>query len=417
MGAARCIRNVGIPSDSGTLNSSKRGVKTMSENDIEVRVTAELAAAGEAMLALLEKLVNTDSPSRDKAGVDRVGAIIRSFLEAEGIPVEAVANHGFGDVLKASVMPAAGSNAPPVLLMGHRDTVFPLGEAERRPFRRDGARAYGPGVGDMKAGLVVNAFVLRALKRHGGADRPVVGLFTADEEIGSPSSRPVIEREAAAAAAVFNSQPGRANGNVVTGRKGGMFLELVVEGRAAHSGAPPGTGASAIEAVARKVIALHALADAGSGISLNVGVLNGGEVVNMVAPRARAEFDLRYVKLADRAPMLEKIDAIVAAEDVKGARASLGVMSEFLPFEQSADSKALFDCYVGAAADVGLQLGGDFSGGCADSGFAAATGTPTLCGTGPIGAGYHTPDEYIELATVVPRAQALALAVLRAGRL
>ncbi|NND49297.1 MAG: M20 family metallopeptidase [Rhizobiales bacterium] len=389
----------------------------MQESDFETRLAAEIAGSGEEMLGLLEKLVNTDSPSRDKNGVDAVGDIVRGFLEGEGIEVEAVANDTFGDVLKASVAPVNASNAPPILLMGHRDTVFPLGEAKRRPFRRDGERAYGPGVGDMKGGLVINAFVLRALKRLGGAERAVAGLFTSDEEIGSPSSRPVIEREAAGASAVFNSEPGRASGNVVTGRKGGMFLQLDVEGKAAHSGAPAGTGISAIEAIARKVIGLHGLVDAERGISLNVGVLNGGEVINMVAPHARAEFDLRYVEGEDRARMLDKINEVVMAEDVEGSRASITVLSEFLPFEQSETSRALLGCYVDAASEVGFEVSGAFSGGCADSGFASATGTPTLCGTGPVGGGFHTEEEYIELSSVVPRAKALALAVVRAARM
>ncbi len=389
----------------------------MQETEFESRLVAEIAASGEEMLGLLEKLVNTDSPSRDKNGVDAVGDILRGFLEAEGIEVEAVSNDTFGDVLKASVVSANAPNASPILLMGHRDTVFPLGEAKRRPFWRDGERAYGPGVGDMKGGLVINAFVLRALKRLGRAERAVAGLFTSDEEIGSPTSRPVIEREAAGASAVFNSEPGRASGNVVTGRKGGMFLQLDVEGKAAHSGAPAGTGISAIEAIARKVIGLRGLVDTERGISLNVGVLNGGEVINMVAPHARAEFDLRYVEGGDRARMLDKINDVVMAEDVEGSRASITVLSEFLPFEQSETSRALLGCYVDAASEVGFEVSGAFSGGCADSGFASATGTPTLCGTGPVGGGFHTEEEYIELSSVVPRAKALALAVVRAARM
>ena len=389
----------------------------MQESEFETQLAAEIEAGGEEMLGLLEKLVNTDSPSRDKQGVDEVGDILRAFLEAEGIGVEAVANDTFGDVLKASVASANGSNAPPILLMGHRDTVFARGEAKRRPFRRDGERAYGPGVGDMKGGLVINAFVLRALKRLGGTDRAVAGLFTSDEEIGSPSSRPVIEREAASASAVFNSEPGRASGSVVTGRKGGMFLQLDVKGKAAHSGAPAGTGISAIDAIARKVIQLHGLVDAERGISLNVGVLNGGEVINMVAPHARAEFDLRYVDGADRARMLELINDVVMAEDVEGSSATLTVLSEFLPFEQSEASRALLDCYVDAASHVGFEVNGAFSGGCADSGFASAAGAPTLCGTGPVGGGFHTEDEYIEISSVLPRAKALALAVIRAARM
>ena len=388
----------------------------MNATDIEASLTAELEASGEDMLALLETLVNIDSPSRDKAAVDAVGTAIRDFLDAGGVAVEAVANDTFGDVLRATVAPRAGSNAPPVMLMGHRDTVFPRGEAERRPFRRDGERAFGPGVGDMKCGLVFNAFILRALKRHGGADREVVGLFTSDEEIGSPSSRAVIEREAARAAAVFNSEPARASGNVVSGRKGGMFFQLDVHGKAAHSGAAPGTGVSAIDAIAQKVIAIHRLADPERQISLNVGVLEGGDVINKVAPHARAEFDLRYVAGADRLEMLDKIAEIVATEHLPGSRAELTILSEFLPFEQSDASRALMDSYIAAAADVGFEVSGVFSGGCADSGFASAAGAPTVCGTGPIGAGFHTDEEYIDLASMMPRVKALALAVVRAAR-
>ena len=388
----------------------------MSMSDIEAAVASELAASEDEMLALLEQLVNTDSPSRDKQAVDQAGVVIRSFLEANGITVEAIEHEEFGDVLKASVGGNPGTNAQPVMLMGHRDTVFARDETMRRPFTRDDTRAYGPGVGDMKGGLVINAFILRALKRHGGIERPIVGLFTSDEEIGSPGSRTVIEREAATASAVFNSEPARASGHVVTGRKGGMFLELIVTGKAAHSGAAPGTGVSAIDAIAQKVLAIHRLGDPERGISLNVGVLSGGEVINMVAPSARAEFDLRYVEVDDRARMLGQIQDIVDTEHVPGSSAKVRVMNEFLPFEQSDASRALFEGYADAAADVGFKAEGAFSGGCADSGFTSAAGAPTLCGTGPIGGGFHTQDEYIELASVVPRAQALAVAVIRAAK-
>lgn len=381
--------------------------------DLESQVVADLAASGGEMLEFLEKLVNIDSPSREKAAVDAVGAAIRAFLERDGIAVEAITNDTYGDVLKATVPASGGSNAPPIMMMGHRDTVFPRDETTRRPFRSDGERAYGPGVGDMKGGLVVNAFILRALKRRGGAARAVVGLFTSDEEIGSPSSRPVIEREAAAAAAVFNCEPGRASGNVVTGRKGGVFMHVEVRGKAAHSGAPPGTGISAVTEIAHKVVELAALNEPERGISLNVGVLRGGEVLNMVAPQAYAELDMRYVERSDRAPMLARIEEIVATEHVAGSRGELTIVSEFLPFEQSPESKELFACYAQAAADAGFEVGGDFSGGCADSGFAAGVGTPTLCGTGPIGGNFHTEDEFLNIATIVPRAQALALAVIR----
>ena len=191
-----------------------------------------LASQRPAMLALLEELVNTDSGSYDKAGVDAVGERIRGFLDRQGIIYDTVANDRFGDVVRAHVGQGANTS---ILLMGHRDTVFPKGEAGRRSFRIENGRAYGPGVADMKAGLVMNAFVLAAFQKFGGAPAPLVGLFTSDEEIGSPSSRPVIEAEARRARAVFNSEPGRPSGAVVTGRKGGVFMKCDVTGKASST--------------------------------------------------------------------------------------------------------------------------------------------------------------------------------------
>src|SRR5436189_3951580 len=197
-----------------------------------------------AMLSLLEDIVNIDGGSYDKAGVDAVGVRLRKFLEEQGIACEIIANETFGDALRATV---GGPSNAAIMLMGHRDTVFPKGEPTRRPFKVENGNAYGPGVADMKAGLVMNAFVLAAFKQFGGAPAPLVGLFTSDEEIGSPSCRPLIEAEARRARAVFNSEPGRAGNAVITGRKGGVFMRLAVTGKAAHSGANYQDGISAIE--------------------------------------------------------------------------------------------------------------------------------------------------------------------------
>ena len=369
-----------------------------------------LASQRPAMLTLLEELVNTDSGSYDKAGVDAVGERIRGFLDRQGITHDTIANERLGDVVRATV--GHGANSA-IVLMGHRDTVFPKGEAGRRGFRIENGRAYGPGVADMKAGLVMNAFVLAAFAKFGGAPAPLVGLFTSDEEIGSPTSRPVIEAEARRARAVFNSEPGRPSGAVVTGRKGGVFMKCEVTGKAAHSGGNFAQGISAIEELARKIIALHALTDIPKGITLNVGLISGGQTVNTVAPRAECQIDLRYIAPPDRAAAIEKIERIVATSNVPGTRATLEILGEFLPLVQNAESKRLFQHYVACAKEVGLEVGGEFTGGCADSGFAAAVGATTLCGTGPVGGKAHTPDEYLEVDSIVPRAQSLALAVMR----
>jgi glutamate carboxypeptidase len=312
-------------------------------------------------------------------------------------------------------MVGSGSNTT-ILLMGHRDTVFPKQEASRRPFRIDNGRAYGPGVADMKAGVVMNAFVLAAFQKFGGAPAPLVGLFTGDEEIGSPSSRSLIESEARRARAVFNSEPGRPSGAVVTGRKGGVFMRFEVTGKAAHSGANYAQGISAIVEIAHKIIALHALTDLARGTTVNVGLISGGQTVNTVAPWAKGEIDLRFITPADREAAMAKIETIIGTSYVPGTSAKMEIAGEFLPLVQTPDAKRLFDLYTGCAGEVGLNVGGEFTGGCADSGFAANVGAPTLCATGPIGGSAHTPDEYLEVDSIVPRAQALALAVSRVGQ-
>jgi glutamate carboxypeptidase len=371
-----------------------------------------LAAQHGAMLSLLEEVVNIDSGSYDKAGVDRIGARFRRFFEEHGLKAAIHPNERFGDALKVHVGTGGGANKP-IVLMGHRDTVFPSGEAARRPFRIDNGRAYGPGVADMKAGLVMNAFVLAAYQKFGGAPAPLVGLFTSDEEIGSPACRPLIEDTARAARAVFNAEPGRPSGNVVTGRKGGIFMRLEVLGKAAHSGGNFTEGISAIGELAHKIVALHALTDLERGITVNVGLISGGQSVNTTAPQAEAQIDLRYVAPNDRAGAMAAIERIVAQTTVPGASAALEIKGEFLPLVQDEASQALFETYAGAMQDIGVPVEGEFTGGCADSGFTAAVGCPTLCATGPVGGKAHTPDEYLEVGSMVPRAKGLALAIAR----
>lgn len=367
----------------------------------------------DAMVALLEKLVNTDSGSYDKAGVDKVGAIIRDFLADFGIASEVIPHAIFGDGIRARIGPQ--SNVPPVLLLGHRDTVFPKGEAMRRPFRVEGDRAYGPGVADMKAGLVMNSFIMAAFARA-GAPIPIVALYTSDEEIASPSSRPLIEAEARGKRAVFNAEPGRLNNNVVTGRKGGVFMKLRVAGTAAHSGVNFQDGISAIEELAQKIHALHALTDLAAGTTVNVGLVSGGQSVNTVASEATCEIDLRYVEPPAREATLKAIQEIVDRSYVPGTSAELTIAGEFLPLVPTDASERMFRHYVEASAELGVTVGGEFTGGCADSGFTSLMGAPTVCSTGPCGAKVHSPDEFLLVNTLVPRAQAVALAIQNLDR-
>jgi glutamate carboxypeptidase len=381
----------------------------------ETKIAAWLATQQDAMVALLREIVDIDSGSYNKPGIDAVGGVLRRFLEDHGLTVETRPQSRHGDCLRATIPSQApdGNAGGSVLLMGHRDTVFPDGETARRPFTiRDGI-AYGPGVADMKAGLVMNCFILAAFARFGGAPAPLVGLFTGDEEIGSPEGRAVIEQEARRARVVFNSEPGRVSGNVVTGRKGGVFMAFTITGKAAHSGGAFTEGISAIEELARKVQAIHALTDMDRGITLNVGLVSGGQSVNTVAPRAEGQIDFRYIDPADKDDVLTRVAAIMDRSFVPGTKSGLTVKGEFLPLVQSPAAKRLFELYVDAAATTGFHTAGEFTGGCADSGFTAALGAPTLCAVGPVGGKAHSPDEFLHIDTLVPRAVACARAIIR----
>lgn len=375
---------------------------------LAARATEWLASRRGEMEDFLRRLVDIDSGSRDKSGIDAVGDAMIELLAADGITVTRIPNETYGDVLRAELPGHAGG--PPVLLMGHRDTVFPKGTVATRPFTRDGDVAYGPGVADMKGGLVVDLFVMRALRAAGGTAFPLIGLFTADEEIGSPSGRAVIEATAKGARAAFNTEPGRASGNVVTSRKGGITLHIAVTGRAAHSGVNHAEGASAIGALAAKITALHAMTDYATGITTNVGVIRGGRTHNTVADHAEAELDIRFMSVDQLDGILARVGAILAAEDVKGTTATFERGQLFMPLE-AGHSAELFARYRTAAAVVGFAVDGEFTGGCADSGFTASLGVPSLCGLGPVGGKAHTDGEYCRLDTLVPRAQALAVTI------
>lgn len=379
----------------------------------EQQITDWLAAQKPAMLKMIEAMVNTDSGSYNKPGIDAVGAIVSRFMADQGIRVETVAQAKHGDCLRAIGRAPEGSGNRSIVLMGHRDTVFPDGEATRRPYTVTNGMAYGPGVADMKAGLVMNAFVLAAFQKFGGAPSPMVALFTGDEEIGSPEGRAVIEAEARNARVVFNSEPGRVSGNVVSGRKGGVFSHFAIEGKAAHSGGNFKDGISAIGELAHKIVAIHALTELDAGITLNVGLVSGGQSVNTVAPSAEGQIDLRYIDPPQRARIMAAIGQIMATSYVPGTNSVLTIRGEFLPLVQTPAAKAMLELYQGAAADSGFRTEGEFTGGCADSGFTAAMGAPTLCGVGPVGGKAHSPEEFLDIESIVPRAQAMARAILR----
>ena len=370
-----------------------------------------LAENHDEMVALLEKIVNIDSNSYDAEGVNAVAATLREFMEAQGLACATSPLEGRGNALHARLDDDSGR--APVLLMGHMDTVFPAGEAARRPFTVKGDKGFGPGAADMKAGLVMNAFILTAFAKTGGAPLPLHALFTSDEEIGTRASRPVILDAAGAACAVFNAEPGRKSGNIVDNRRGGAFYRVEITGISAHAGLNPHEGRSAIHELGRKIVAWTALNDGERDISVNVGLVSGGQSVNSVAPDASAEIDLRFARPEDEAELEDRLRDIALNCAQDGLSATFERLGGFSPIQQSDAGHALRDLYLGAAADLGQTTQAEFTRSCADSGLASSTGTPTICATGPVGDKVHSPDEWVDLSTFVPRAQAVALSILR----
>ena len=372
-----------------------------------------LASQQPAMEALLAQTVNTDSGSGHEAGVRQVAALLRGRLEAAGIAVTTLPQPGWGECLLARI---AGSNPAAtghLQLMGHMDTVFPQGTAAERPWRVEAGKAFGPGVADMKSGLVMNVFVAEALARFGGNASPVHLLFTCDEEVGSPDCRTVIREHVQGARAVLNAEPGRISGNVVNERKGSYRIDFEVHGVAAHAGINPAQGASAIDALARKTLALHALTGCQPGVTLNVGMVQGGMASNVVAPLASAHLDLRFTAENDVNDVLARIRAIIEEESLPRTSGRIVAQTGSLPMARTPDD--LLHTYQRCAQQVGFAVDGETTGGAADSGITSQMGIPSLCALGPVGGYAHSDREFCDLSTFVPRAQALALTLVALG--
>src|SRR5579875_3479471 len=265
---------------------------------------------------------------------------------------------------------------PPTLLLGHYDTVWPAGTLARMPFHIDGNRAYGPGSFDMKAGIVQGFWALRAL-RETNNDPPVVFLLTSDEETGSHGSRSLIEREAAAAERVFVLEPSH-QGALKTARKGVGQYRITITGRASHAGLAPQDGISAIDELAHLILRLHALSDAGTGSTVNVGVVSGGTRSNVVAAEATADVDVRFFTQSDADRLPEAIESLPPTNQGITLRIAGGINRP--PLERTAASGALFEQARAAAARLGFDLAEVAVGGASDGNFCSALGVPVLDG-------------------------------------
>ena len=353
-----------------------------------------------AMLAALERLVTVESPSLDKARCDACAdEVARLFDELTGTPAIRHRRSDRGDHLEIRL--GAGSE-PPIVILCHHDTVWDAGTLQRLPFRIDGDRVSGPGSYDMKAGIVEAAFALAASPLR----RPVVVLSTSDEEIGSSSSRELIEAVARPAIAVLVLEPAQRGGALKTARKGIADFKLEIEGRAAHAGVEPEKGISAIEELAHQVLVLRGLAEPKLGTTINVGVVSGGTRPNVVAAQAIAEIDVRFAQASEAERVVRAIRGLRPRADGARLRVSGGV--DRPPMERTEGIARLARLAQGLAREIGFELEETSTGGGSDGNFTAALGVPTLDGLGPDGGGAHADSEHLLIGSWLLRTQLLS---------
>ena len=362
------------------------------------------------LLDFIEALVAIESPSDDPAAVNRCGAELASRLEAIGGAVTRVSSSTAGDHLRASF----GKGSRQILLLGHFDTVWPIGQLKTMPLKRENGRVYGPGIFDMKAGIGLATLATRAVLDAGGLDQcQIVMLWTTDEEIGSTTSRALIETEAQRSTAVLVFEPSLPGGALKTSRKGVGQFEMRVRGVSAHAGLDPGKGVSAVRELARQIVAIDDLQDPARGVTVTVGVIEGGTRANVVPAEARAIIDARAVTRADAERVERTMRAL--APQIAGAQVTVTGGFDRPPLERTAAVVRLYEAARRAAREIGMVLDEGSAGGGSDGNFTAALGVPTLDGLGAVGDGAHARHEHVEIDALVPRAAVIAKLLARVG--
>jgi glutamate carboxypeptidase len=353
--------------------------------------------------ARLRELVEVESPSEDKAAVDRANALVESWVGELGGKVKRHKQKAFGDVLEIKFGPARSKRGR-VLLLGHLDTVWPMGTLAKMPWREADGKIFGPGVLDMKVGVVMALEAIAAAQAM-GMDRPVTLLLNSEEEVGSPVSRAITERVAKECAAVFVMEPAQGLA-YKTARKGVGHFDLRVEGVGSHAGVDFERGHSAVLEMARLVQRVSAMTDLKRGLTVNAGVIHGGTRSNVVASECVAEVDLRIVKARDAARVEKLFHALKTADKACRLTVSGGINRP--PMERKAGTIALFKQARKLASEMGFVLDEAATGGGSDGNFTAALGVPTLDGMGAVGAGAHAAHEHIVAAHMVERTALLA---------
>ena len=378
-------------------------------SDLPIPMRALLAGARRkqpAMIRLIRQLVRLESPSGEKAAVDACVALATSHARALGGHVQFHRQSGFGDVLEARFGPKTKStSAKPTLLLGHLDTVWPLGTLETMPCRVGEGRLWGPGSLDMKAGVAMAFTAIEILTEAGVLGREIVLLLNSDEEVGSPVSRPIVERLAAGCAAVYVLEPAQGLA-YKTARKGTGIWRIDVTGVAAHAGVDFEKGANAIHELARVIETVSGWTDLKRGLTVSVGVIGGGTKSNVIPAHAWAEVDVRIARKADGLSIERKFAALKPVDK----RCTLSVIGGINrpPMERTRSTVRLYRQARELAAELGFALNEASTGGASDGNFTAALGIPTLDGMGAVGEGAHARHESIILEHLAPRTALLA---------
>jgi glutamate carboxypeptidase len=373
----------------------------------DLRALLHLARAAELQtLARLEALVRAESPSHDKPAVDQAGTLAAEMAEALGGRTRRYRHRQYGDSLLFTFGPQR-SKLRPVLLLGHLDTVWPIGTLGKMPYRATKEKIVGPGVLDMKGGVAMALTAIALLLDKGALPQPVLLLLHGDEEIGSPASRPVTEAVAKNCRAVFVLEPGQGiQGAYKTARKGVGHYRLHVEGIASHSGVDFESGRSAVLELARQIERVAGLTDLARGLTVNPGVIGGGTLSNVVAAEAWAEIDVRVAHRRDVSRIERQLGNLRSFD--KACRLTLTGGLNRPPMERSPAIASLFRQAQGMAATLGLKLEEAATGGGSDGNFTAALGVPTLDGMGAVGEGAHASHEHLLRAHLAPRTALLA---------
>lgn len=363
------------------------------------------------MMDLWQDLVNQDSPASYREGVDLVAK--RVFKELE----EAGASTRWDEEGKALIAEIPGDSRAPVLLLGHMDTVFPVGEAARRPFTVEGSRVTGPGALDMKGGVAVMLSALKALHSAGFSGRPLKVILVSDEEIAHNGSKATVmlQREARGCAACFNCETGYEDNSLVIGRKGGVVFKAAVHGIAAHAGNNPRQGRSAIWEMAKKIDDIQNMTDWDKGITFNVGTIKGGTVSNAIPDYCEVEGDIRFQD-PDISPLVkEELLKVLNHTYIEGTKTELLLYHEgMLPMKMTEENRKLFEFVKKTGEENGIPVSeGKLVGGGSDSGYVVYAGVPTVCAMGVKGRFNHTRDEYALKDSLFERAKLLGAVILK----